>query len=215
MFEDFNLDNIFGDFTIGNIKDYIDPEGEGIGLESILGFSKDDLTNEFAQAFDSEAIRKAIMGENGEGGLDMKSFFKNADYTETINSMITDMQQKLDSGEYSLSVTTVGNWDEAEFTGDNTLTINGMVSIMSGDISTITSHITNQTTRIVTAIGNLSNRVSSIESAISGISIVLDTGAVAGAVDKKLGSKVKTNNRVTFTSPSNGPQPVAATDSGS
>ena len=154
------------------------------------------------------------MGENGEGGLDMKSFFKNADYTETINSMITDMQQKLDSGEYSLTVTTVGNWDEAEFTGDNTLTINGMVSIMSGDISTITSHITNQTTRIVTAIGNLSNRVSSIESAISGISIVLDTGAVAGAVDKKLGSKIKTNNRVTLTPPSNGPRPVAITDSG-
>ncbi len=206
LFDGIDLDSIFGDFKVGNIKNFIDPTGEGLGMETFFGFKKEDITEMFKSGFDIDAIKASIVGEDGQGGLDLESLVKDSNYTDAVNDMITKMQSQLDSGDYSLTVTTVGDWADTDLPGDGSVTMDGVVTINSGDITSITNgisqSITANSTRIVNSVASLNGRIAGLESAIRGMSIVLDTGALAGAINDKLGQMVGPYTRGLFKGPS-------------
>ena len=66
---------------------------------------------------------------------------------------------------------------------------------------------------VVTAVNNLGGKINGVAAAISNMKIVLNTGAIAGEVDKKLGQQRTTNERTQFHGPQSDPISVSNIDS--
>lgn len=83
---------------------------------------------------------------------------------------------------------------------NGSIKLTGSVQIDAVNLGSVISAINSNGSRIVSAVNNMGSRIDNLSAAISRIQIVLDTGAVAGAVDAKLGQSTTLQSRTGTTS---------------
>jgi hypothetical protein len=98
----------------------------------------------------------------------------------------------------------------AWFNGTAALEITGIVNLdpvslgaITVGISTLRDTTINNTNRIVDTLYNLNSRIDGLNDSIRSMRLVLDTGAIAGAVDSALGKRLAVMNRTGATSGTN------------
>ena len=127
--------------------------------------------------------------------------------TTEMSTMVTSMQTALEQSGESLSVPAEMAWSDGNvptwWSGGADMPVTGTVTIDASSLTTITSGlvniqvaIANQGNAVVSAVSALGTQIdalgtgiSNIGTSISNLRLVLDTGAIAGAVDAHLGEK--------------------------
>ena len=205
---------LFDQFKIGNIKDYINPEGQTIDVSEMFGFNSEDIQKMLTEGFDLSSLKEAMAGENGENLMNFSDLI-NSDYSASVTAMMDGMQAELDKADSQLTVHMVADWNDTDFDFGNASVI-GVVQVSSEDITSITTSINTcmkeQIRTVVTAVNNLGGKINGVAAAISNMKIVLNTGAIAGEVDKKLGQQRTTNERTQFHGPATDPIQPAVID---
>lgn len=180
------------------------------GLFSMLDtFNLGDYTSELNKMlgeFDPETLTNKL-------GIGDVFDMSDTGLSTQINEMMTAMQAQLDSGEYNLGVQMVPEWTNGDppswWGGDAPMSIKGEVSIVPTDLlhvtnmlNTIRNSIDVKGNEIVIAVNNLGSRINNLGDRVDGISdaianmqFVLDTGVIAGAVDRRLGKQVAIESR--------------------
>ena len=148
--------------------------------------------------------------------LGVSDIFDTGDMKSEVEAMMASMQQALDSGEYSLDVSMVPNWSDGNvsdwWNGTSPMPISGTIAIDAASLVTINTNLESiqaainaKGDAVVLAIGNLESnfnsleeKLSSVSDAISNMRVVLDTGVIAGAVDKELGKRASVEERTTI-----------------
>ena len=175
----------------------------GSGLTSLIGGKGGEgglagMINGALEGFNAEEITNK---------LGLNSIINFDDMTTEMSTMVTSMQTALEQSGESLSVPAEMAWSDGNvptwWSGGADMPVTGTVTIDATSLTTITSGLTNVQTAIeiqgsavvsaVSALGTqidaLGTGISNIGTSISNIRLVLDTGAIAGAVDARLGEK--------------------------
>jgi hypothetical protein len=150
-------------------------------------------------AVQMDAITTASMEQIGKNSGE--AFMRGL--TGTIQNATTAMQPFMDESseiKYSL-VPVVIDGEGFDFANNGSLTVSGTVSIDTLSISSIATSISTEMAKTTAAaVTVLTNHIDSLDSAIRSMRIVLNTGVLAGAIDKELGAAAGASIRTTIVS---------------
>jgi hypothetical protein len=175
----------------------------GGGLTSLMG----GLGGEGGLAGMLNGALEGFNAEDVTNKLGLSSIINFDDMTTEMTTMVTSMQTALEQSGESLSVPAEMAWSDGNvptwWSGGADMPVTGTVTIDASSLTTITSGlvniqvaIANQGNAVVSAVSALGTQIdalgtgiSNIGTSISNLRLVLDTGAIAGAVDARLGEK--------------------------
>ena len=184
------IGGVFG--ILSMLSDGLNESGEELGTsvgDALSGIkdTTEEIVGDLGDSLGVNNITGLVLGDNSTEVMAQKG---NDDGSSYIDGFLGQVVSKVFGVDISPTVSPVV--DDSGFSGFNLsnglVNLTGAVTIDSSQIATISSVITTQTNRAITAIQDVSNRVENLEQAILGMSIVLDTGVIAGAVDNRLGS---------------------------